>query len=58
MTTSNGCLKDLSAKPQGYGVSLTVVYPLWLGILLLLYPLCRWFAMVKQRRKDWWLSYL
>jgi hypothetical protein len=20
--------------------------------------LCRWFAMVKQRRKDWWLSYL
>ncbi len=50
--------EDLSAKPPGYGVSLTVVYALWLGILLLLYPLCRWFAMVKQRRKDWWLSYL
>ncbi len=22
------------------------------------YPLCRWFAAVKQRRRDWWLSYL
>jgi uncharacterized membrane protein len=26
--------------------------------LLLLYPLCRWFAGVKRRRRDWWLSYL
>jgi uncharacterized membrane protein len=50
--------KDLSAKPADYGVSLPVVYALWLGILLLLYPLCRWFAMVKQRCNDWWLSYL
>ena len=23
-----------------------------------LYPLCRWFAALKQRRNDWWLSYL
>jgi len=23
-----------------------------------LYPLCRWFAAVKQRRTDAWLSYL
>jgi hypothetical protein len=23
------------------------------------YPLCRWFAALKQRRSDaWWLSYL
>ena len=21
----------------------------------MLYPLCKWFAGVKQRRKDWWL---
>jgi hypothetical protein len=26
--------------------------------VLLLYPLCRWFAAVKRRRADWWLSYL
>ena len=45
-------------KPDGYGVSLPGVYVLWLGIVLALYPLCRWFAALKQRRKDWWLSYL
>jgi uncharacterized membrane protein len=22
------------------------------------YPACRWFAAVKRRRDDWWLSYL
>jgi uncharacterized membrane protein len=49
---------DLSAKPPDYGASLPIVYVLWLGTLLILYPLCRWFAMVKQRRNDWWLSYL
>jgi hypothetical protein len=27
-------------------------------VVLLLYPLCKWFAGVKARRKDWWLSYL
>jgi len=28
------------------------------ALLLLLYPLSRWFADLKQRRRDWWLSYL
>jgi uncharacterized membrane protein len=45
-------------KPEGYGVSLPGVYALWLVALALLYPMCRWFGALKQRRKDWWLSYL
>jgi uncharacterized membrane protein len=40
------------------GFNLLVVYLSWIAGVLLLYPLCRWFAGVKQRRKDWWLSYL
>jgi uncharacterized membrane protein len=40
------------------GFNLAVVYLAWIGGVLLLYPLCRWFARVKQRRRDWWLSYL
>jgi hypothetical protein len=24
----------------------------------MLFPLCRWFAGVKRRRTEWWLSYL
>jgi hypothetical protein len=43
---------------QGSGFSLPVVYLLWIGVLAVLYPLCRWFAAMKQRRRDWWLSYL
>jgi len=45
-------------KPEGYGLGLTGVYAVWLLVLVALYPLCRWFAALKQRRKDWWLSYL
>jgi uncharacterized membrane protein len=44
--------------PQGYGVSLGRVYGLWLLLLVILYPFCKWMAEVKTRRKDWWLSYL
>ena len=40
------------------GFNLAVVYLAWLAGVLLLYPLCKWFAGVKQRRRDWWLSYL
>ncbi len=43
---------------RGYGFSLWVVYLVWIAGVLLLYPLCKWFAGVKQRRRDWWLSYL
>jgi uncharacterized membrane protein len=43
---------------QGIGFSLWVVYLCWIGGVLLLYPLCKWFAGVKARRRDWWLSYL
>lgn len=45
-------------KPAGYGLTLPGVYVLWLFALALLYPMCRWFGAIKQRRKDWWLSYL
>jgi len=44
--------------PKGNGFNLAVVYAAWLAGVLLLYPLCRWFAGVKERRRDWWLSYL
>jgi hypothetical protein len=33
-------------------------YAIWIGVVLALYPACRWFAGVKQRRRDPWLSYL
>lgn len=47
-----------NAPPPGMGFNLLVVYLCWLAGIVLLYPLCRWFAGVKERRRDWWLSYL
>jgi uncharacterized membrane protein len=44
--------------PPNYGYPLWAVYVVWIAVLLLLYPVCRWFARLKQRRHDWWLSYL
>lgn len=44
--------------PPGTGFGLPTVYALWILGVLLLYPLCRWYAGVKARRRDWWLSYL
>jgi uncharacterized membrane protein len=43
--------------PPGWGYSLPIVYLVWTVIVLTLYPLCRWFAGLKQRRSDAWLSY-
>jgi hypothetical protein len=40
------------------GFSLAVTYLVWIAGLLLLFFPCRWFAGVKARRKDWWLSYV
>lgn len=44
--------------PKDFGFSLGVAYLVWVGVVLLMYPACRWFAALKARRRDWWLSYL
>jgi hypothetical protein len=44
--------------PVDWGYGLAGVYVAWLVVLAFLYPLCRWFAEIKQRRRDWWLSYV
>ena len=44
--------------PLGYGVSLPMVYLIWISLLVILYFPCRWFAGVKKRNRSPWLSYL
>ncbi len=44
--------------PEGYTWSLGLLYTIWLLAVALLYFPCRWFADLKARRKDPWLSYL
>ncbi len=44
--------------PPDHGYDLPMVYLVWVCVVLTLYPLCRWYAALKARRRDWWLSYL
>jgi hypothetical protein len=34
------------------------VYLAWIAALIVIYPVCRWWADVRRRRRDRWLSYL
>jgi uncharacterized membrane protein len=43
--------------PPGWGFPLPVVYLVWSCVVLALYPFCRRFADLKQRRSNTWLSY-
>lgn len=49
---------DSGRPPEGYPWSLSLLYVVWAVATVLLYFACRWFADLKARRKDWWLSYL
>jgi uncharacterized membrane protein len=56
-----GYLVKVFTKPAlftGVGFPLGGVYALWLLALVLLYPACAWWGRVKQRRREWWMSYL
>ena len=44
--------------PPDYGYPLWVVYAVWIAVVVLLYPVCLWFARLKERRREWRLSYL
>jgi uncharacterized membrane protein len=43
--------------PTDYGYSLAIVYVIWIGVIVALYPACRWFASIKQRNRSTVLSY-
>jgi uncharacterized membrane protein len=44
--------------PPDFGYSLWVTYIVWLVVVVSLYPLCKWYANIKARRRSAWLSYL
>ena len=44
--------------PTNFGYELWVTYVVWLLVVAVLYPICRWYADVKARNNSKWLSYL
>jgi len=47
-----------SPESYSYGSELFPTYAAWIIVVVGLYFPSRWFASLKKRRKDWWLSYL
>lgn len=45
-------------RPVQFGYGLGTVYIIWVLLILLLYPLCRWYNRYKSTHTQWWLSYL
>jgi len=48
------------AALKGYGFNLSIVYIIWILLVLFLYPLCKWFDRYKRTHlsSKQWLSYL
>jgi hypothetical protein len=44
--------------PPYYGLDLPMVYIIWMGAIIFLYPLCHGFARIKRRYPGAMLSYL
>jgi uncharacterized membrane protein len=44
--------------PPGYAWGLPLLYFVWALVVITLYFPCRWFAALKNRRREAWLSYL
>jgi len=56
ISTNDGLSVQSLAK---HGHSLIVVYIVWIGVILLLYPFSKKYMIYKAANKDkWWLSYL
>jgi len=49
----------LSGRLNSFGFGLGVVYLVWAMVLIILYPLCRWYQQVRENHPNWWwLGYL
>ena len=47
----------LTTTPE-VNFNLAGVYIVWLMVLVLLYPICRWFSELKESSSGWWWAYL
>jgi uncharacterized membrane protein len=56
--TSLRTLTGRGSWPEWYGHDLPVVYAAWVLVVLVLYPLCAWYADVKRRSRSRLLSYV
>jgi uncharacterized membrane protein len=58
LATSSALTGALPEGDDGVGLGLGAVYLVWLLVLVLLYPICRWFAEMREGHSEWWWRYL
>lgn len=51
-------IKMYADYPLGYIWSLPLVYTVWAGVILVMYPVCRRFARFKRNSRARWVSYI
>jgi uncharacterized membrane protein len=51
--------RDRTPALQGFGWNLFTTYCIWIGLILFLYPFCKWFDQYKRNNQStqWWLTY-
>jgi uncharacterized membrane protein len=45
-------------RPDHFGFGLLGVYLLWIAVIVILFPFCKWYDDYKTSHKKWWLSYI
>lgn len=45
-------------RPANFGFHLWAVYLIWIAVVAILYPLCKWYNNYKSTHNNWWLSYV
>jgi uncharacterized membrane protein len=57
-TLSEASTGLLHFQAPDQGVSLRMVYLIWIAVVVVLYPVCKKYDRLKASHKKWWLSYL
>ncbi|HEY2349887.1 MAG TPA: heparan-alpha-glucosaminide N-acetyltransferase domain-containing protein [Puia sp.] len=45
-------------RPDQFGFGLAGVYLLWFAVIMILYPLCKWYDNYKTTHIKWWLAFI
>jgi len=52
-------LMQFGRPATGTGIGLPLIYVVWIGVVLILYPVCKWYGKYKaEHREKKWLRYL
>jgi uncharacterized membrane protein len=48
----------LRGRPPGFGFGLPIIWCVWIAVVVACYPVCKWYAGLKSRKRSPLLSYL